>query len=463
MESSRTRATTLCHMVAMPYPGRGHINPMMNLCKTLVSRTESMLITFVLTEEWFGFIGCDPKPDRIRFKTIPNVVPSELVRAKDMEEFFKAVRTKMEAPFEDLLDQLDQPPTVIMADTFLSWVPGFGNRRNIPVTSFWTMPATVFSIFHHLDLLRQRGHIFPDLLERGSERVDYIPGVSSTRLVDLPSFITSKPVSFLDAIMEMFSEVRKVQYILFPSIYELEPHSIDALRAEFTVPVYPIGPAISFMELEDDSCGNNSKNDIDYIRWLDCQPSKSVLYITMGSFLSFSIEQIDEIAAGLRESGVRYLWVARGEASRLKESAGGRGLVLQWCDQLRVLSHPSIGGFWTHCGWNSIKEGIFAGIPFLTFPIGVDQPTNSKLIVEDWMIGWRVQEEYKEPNLVTRTGIAELVGKFMDLENNKGREMRRRVKELQKVCRQAIAKDGSSETCIKSFLKDICSGNFSTS
>ncbi|KAJ4840481.1 hypothetical protein Tsubulata_000398, partial [Turnera subulata] len=422
MESSGTRATTLCHMVAMPYPGRGHILPMMNLCKTLVSGTESILITFVLTEEWFGFIGSDPKPDRIRFRTIPNVVPSELVRAKNMEEFVKAILTRMEAPFEEL----DQPPTVIMADTFLSWVPGFGNRRNIPVTSFWPMPATVFSMFHHLDLFRQRGHIFPDLLERGSERV------------------------------------RKVQYILFPSIYELEPHTIDALRAEFTVPVYPIGPAISSMELEDDSCGNNTKTDIDYVRWLDCQPSKSVLYITMGSFLSFSIEQIDEIAAGLRESGVRYLWVARGEASRLKESAGGRGLVLQWCDQLRVLAHPSIGGFWTHCGWNSIKEGIFAGIPFLTFPIGADQPTNSKLIVEDWMIGWRVQEEYKEPNLVTRREIAELMGKFMDLENNEGREMRRRVKELQKVCRQAIAKDGSSETCIKSFLKDICSGNFST-
>ena len=41
---------------------------------------------------------------------------------------------------------------------------------------------------------------------------------------------------------------------------------------------------------------------------------------------------MDEIASGLRNSGVGYLWVARGEALRLKENCGGKGIVVPWCD-----------------------------------------------------------------------------------------------------------------------------------
>ncbi|KAJ6777398.1 CYANOHYDRIN BETA-GLUCOSYLTRANSFERASE-RELATED [Salix koriyanagi] len=111
------------HVVAVPYPGRGHINPMMNLCKQLVSKNDTILITFIVTEEWFGLIGSDPnKPDRIRFATIPNVIPSEMVRSKDLLGFMEAVATKMGAPFERLLDQLEPPaPSLIVTDTFLLW------------------------------------------------------------------------------------------------------------------------------------------------------------------------------------------------------------------------------------------------------------------------------------------------------------------------------------------------------
>ncbi|KAE9460788.1 hypothetical protein C3L33_07298, partial [Rhododendron williamsianum] len=145
-----------CHVVAMPYPGRGHINPMMNLCKLLSSRrNDGILVTFVVTEEWLGLIGSETKPDCIRFVTIPNVLPSELVRAADMVSFIEAVLTKIEEPFEGILDRLEAPADVIVADTFLPWAVDVGRRRNIPVASFWPMPVTVFSMFYHFDLLAQ--------------------------------------------------------------------------------------------------------------------------------------------------------------------------------------------------------------------------------------------------------------------------------------------------------------------
>ena len=139
-----------CHVAAIPYPGRGHINPMFNFCYLLASMRDDVLITFVLTQEWLGFIGSDPKPPNLRFFSIPNVIPSELARAADFPGFWEAVMTKMEDPCERLLDRLKPPVTAIVADTFLSWAVGMGNRRNIQVASLWPMSV---SEFYHLDNL----------------------------------------------------------------------------------------------------------------------------------------------------------------------------------------------------------------------------------------------------------------------------------------------------------------------
>ena len=288
---------------------------------------------------------------------------------------------------------------------------------------------------------------------KGDERVDYVPGISSTRLVDLP-FIDGNKQQMLQRIQKFIPWVTKAQYLLFTSTYELESQVIDVLKAKFSFPVYAIGPTIPFLDLaENFSQANSDDSDLNYFEWLDCQPRSSVLYISMGSFLSVSSAQMDELAAGLRDSGVRFLWVARGEACRLKEICGDRkGLVVPWCDQLRVLSHSSIGGFLTHCGWNSIQEGVFCGVPFLTFPIVMDQPQNSRLIAEDWRIGWRVKQDVEVDKLVSREEIAVLLQNFMDLGSEQVIEMRKRAIELQQICQRAIAQKGSSETNINAFL-----------
>ncbi|XP_061365640.1 UDP-glycosyltransferase 87A1-like [Gastrolobium bilobum] len=450
--------TFACHVVAMPYPARGHINPMMNLCKLMVSKNSSILVTFVVTEEWLGFIGSDPKPDNIWLSSIPNVVPSELIRGHDHPGFMEAVMTKMEAPFEQLLDHLQMPPTIILYDTFLYWVVVVGNRRNIPVASFWTMSASIFSVLLHRHLLEQNGHYPVNLSENGDKRVNYIPGISPMRLADFPLNDGSyRCTRLLQYSMKGITWVHKAQYLLFTSIYELEPRAIDVLKAELSLPVYIIGPAIPYFSLE----GNNpillSTNGTshNYFEWLDAQPIASVLYISQGSFFSVSSSQIYEIAAALRESKVRFLWVARSEASRLKEICGNMGLVLEWCEQLRVLSHPAIGGFWSHCGWNSTKEGVLAGVPFLTFPIIMDQPLDSKMIVEDWKVGWRVKEDVNRNTLVSKDQIASLLQKFMDLNGDLSREMRERTKKLQQLCHHAMAHGGSAATDFNAFISDI--------
>ncbi|KOM47371.1 hypothetical protein LR48_Vigan07g107500 [Vigna angularis] len=370
------RSGGVCHVVAMPFPGRGHINPMMNLCKILASRRPNeILITFVVTEEWLGFIGADPKPESIRLAAIPNVIPNERHKAANFPAFYEAVMTNMEEPFDRLLDQLEPPPTVIIGCVELRWPIALANRRNIPVAAFWTMSAAFYSMLHHLDVFAQQRHL-----------------------------------------------------------------NVDKDKLELG---------------ENPSSVNNDHNH-DYIQWLDSQPPESVLYISLGSFLSVSGAQMNQIVEALNSSNVCYLWVARADASWLKDKCGGKGMVVPWCDQLKVLSHSSVGGFWSHCGWNSTLEALFTGVPMLTFPLFLDQVPNSSQIVDEWRNGCKVEaEKLDTEEVLAKEKIEKLVKRFMDLESQEGKQIRDRAREMKAVCHRAISTVGSSHANLDAFIRYI--------
>ncbi|KAK6797007.1 hypothetical protein RDI58_004708 [Solanum bulbocastanum] len=443
-----------CHILAIPYPGRGHINPLMNLCKLIVATSTPDLllqISFIVTEEWFSIFKSEPKPDNIQFRTIPNVIPSEKNRSKDLPGFMEAVFTKMEAPVDCILDGFPKP-NVILADSFLPWAVSIGERRNIPVASFWTTSATVFSILYHYQLLKDNGHYEANFTEQGEELVNYIPGITPIRVKDLPSVFYGKQRKLLPFLLEYVSQLaNKAQHALFTTIEALDSQVIEALQAELPVPILTVGLTIPCLDTEFKS----NQPSPNYLSWLDDQPKDSVLYISQGSFMSVSKEQLDEIIAGVHSSSVRTFWVSRENASLLTDRIGKRGIVVPWCDQLKVLCHPSVGGFWSHCGWNSTKEGAFAGVTFITFPIGGDQVTNSKQIVEDWKIGWRINKDSE--NLVKRDEIAQLLQSFMDLDSYEGKEMRRRAMEIRNTCLEAI-ECGTIQGNIDKFIRDISRG-----
>ncbi|CAF1699604.1 UDP-glycosyltransferase 87A2 [Brassica napus] len=449
MDPTESHLLRFRHVVAMPWPGRGHINPMMNLCKRLVLRDPNLTVTFVVTEEWLGLIGSDPKPDRIHFATLPNLIPSELVRANDFIGFVNAVHATLEEPFEQLLDRLDSPPpTAIVADTYVLWAVRVGERRNIPVASLWTMSATILSLFLHSDLLISHGHaLFEPSESKEEEIVDYIPGLPPTKLRDLPPLF--KDYQVFKKCELCFDELRRAKCLLFTTAYELERKAIDFLTAKLDIPVYATGPLIPFEKLSDGS-------EPDYIRWLDEQPESSVLYVSQGSFLSVSEAQMDEIVEGVRASGVRFLWVARGGESKLNKAfEGSSGVVVSWCDQLRVLCHVAVGGFWTHCGFNSTLEGMYSGVPMLAFPLFWDQILNGKMIVEDWRVGIRIERRKKAEVLIGRDEVKEVVKRLMDRESEDGKEIRRRACDLSEICRGAVEEMGSSNANIDHFIRGI--------
>nr|QSB46691.1 glycosyltransferase [Rubia yunnanensis] len=441
-------------MVAIPYPGRGHINQMLNFCKSIAHKTPDFLITFILTEEWLGSLSAEldhGSASNIRFATIPDVLPSHKDRAKDMIGFIEAVFTKMEGPVERLLDRLEPPePRVIVYDMFMKWVLGVARRRGVAAASFWPMSATFFTVLFYLESLRHNGQLAANPLddEDGERRLTCIPGISSIRIADVPKLDGKSQIA--TEIHRVYSFATKPDYILIPSLYELESEAIDNLKNEIPTPIYTIGLTVPPVRAI-----HGDTND--HFSWLNAQPRASVLYISQGSFLSASDDQLDEFVAGIRDSGIRFFLVvtAKENCERFREriGGGGNGLVVEWCDQLRVLLHPSVGGFWSHCGWNSTKEAALSGLPVLTCPIIFDQIVNSKQIVEDWRIGWRLKSS--NGGLVKRDEISSVLKRFMDSECGKVGEMRRKAVEISEICRKAGSEFGSAELQIEAFIKDI--------
>lgn len=285
----------------------------------------------------------------------------------------------------------------------------------------------------------------------GEDVVDYIPGLSPIRVADLPLVIRDQ--ESMPKLNHMIPKDSNANNLIFASFYELEAHVFDALKQKSSMSIYNIAPATAYSKLRDFKMADDTT---DYMKWLNIQPPSSVLYISLGSFLHIPKAQMDEIAAGLQGSGIRFLWVVRREASRLQEASGVRGLVVEWCDQLRVLSHPSVGGFMSHCGWNSTKEAALAGVPMLTFPIIMDQLPDAKAIVEDWRTGWRLLErEFDEKILKERDEIAEIVKRFMDLESPERKELSRNARELQKLCEREFADGQSHQTNLDRLIRSI--------
>ncbi|KAM0834423.1 hypothetical protein ACQ4PT_063609 [Festuca glaucescens] len=372
-----------------------------------------------------------------------------------MAGFYEAVRDKMGEQVERLLDRLalERRPEdlVIVADTFLTWAVAAGVRRGVPVCSLWTQPATFFLALYHLDL-------WPPVNGQDSEEElstksleQYVPGLSSVRLSDLKTF--SAMERSMKIVAEAFANLRKAQCVLFTSFRELEPRAFDTLTESLPCPAYPIGPSIARMPLDGDKIGDEEHRD-----WLDAQPENSVLYVSFGSYVSMPASQFEEIAAGLRISGVRFFWVARDKAAGLRQACGDRGLAVPWCEQLEVLCHPSVGGFLSHCGWNSVLEAVCAGVPLLAFPVVWDQLVNARMVADEWKVGIDLTGQRGDDGTVSRAAISAAVMKLMDFDGGVGQEMRTRAAELREDSRRAVQEGGSSHPSLSSFLQDLVEG-----
>ncbi|KAL6498591.1 hypothetical protein OROHE_026532 [Orobanche hederae] len=186
------------------------------------------------------------------------------------------------------------------------------------------------------------------------------------------------------------------------------------------------------------------------LEWLDKQEARSVIYVSFGTTVSFSDDEINELAQGLAQSGVTFLWVLRdadrcnvfdGDVRRAELAEGfgeGVGMVVRdWAPQPEILAHPAVGGFMTHCGWNSCIESVAMGVPMAAWPMHSDQPRNAALVADVLKTGIVVREWKDRLEVVKASRIEGVVRRLMASEE--GDRVRKAAEELGAAVREADA------------------------
>lgn len=131
-------------------------------------------------------------------------------------------------------------------------------------------------------------------------------------------------------------------------------------------------------------------------------------------------------------------------------------IVESWAPQVEVLSHGSVGGFVTHCGWNSVLEAVCHGVPMLAWPLYAEQRLNRAYLVEEMKLVLSVTMSEEDDGLVSADELEERVNELMRSE--KGRAIRDRVLAMREAATAALSKGGSSLSALAKLIGSIKAG-----
>lgn len=217
------------------------------------------------------------------------------------------------------------------------------------------------------------------------------------------------------------------------SSLEWEPEFLPLVAPLVGKPVVPLG----LLPPSHDGgrgAGATANGEHAAVRWLDAQPPSSVVYVALGSEVPLRVEQLRELALGLELAGTRFLWALRKPGgggvllpddaddvlpAGFQERTRGRGLVTTgWVPQTSILAHAAVGGFLTHCGQNSLIEGLLYGHPLVMLPNLWDQGPNARLM-EGKKVGLQVPRDEHNGSF-DRHGVASAVRAVMLEEETRG-------------------------------------------
>ncbi|KAK8947606.1 UDP-glycosyltransferase 86A2 [Platanthera guangdongensis] len=508
-ELESMEGTSKPHLLLIPYPLQGHIIPAVHLAIKLAGAGFS--VTFVNTEAVHHlirssgadgghqdiFAGARSSSLDIRYELVGDGLPVTFDRSLNHDEFMLQLLDNFHGKIEALAGRLP-PISGLVADTFFVWPATLARSLGIPYISFWTEPALVFSLYYHMDLLRHHGHfgakevvgtivafvdgddsnvvrrrLYYEVVARpsstGRQQIDenrqdtitYLPGVAAMEPTDLMSYLQDSDTSTVvhRIIFKSFEEAHRADFILANTVAELESDTIAALDRE--KPFYAVGPIFP-AGFTRSAVATSLWAESDCSQWLDSRPRSSVLYISFGSYAHVEKRDLEEIAHGLMASGASFVWVLRPDVvssnepeplpAKFRKETDGRGIVVRWCRQAEVLSHPAVGGFLTHCGWNSILESVWSGVPMLCFPLLTDQFTNRRLVVGDWKVAVDLGGgPGRMP--VRREDVAKKIGWLM--RGKEGVRAREEVRKMRGILQGALARGGSSSRNFDRFVEDL--------
>ncbi|OMO59204.1 UDP-glucuronosyl/UDP-glucosyltransferase [Corchorus olitorius] len=449
------------HLLIIPYPAQGHINPILQFAKRLVSKgVRATLVTTVFLSK-SSFSGGDPTSS-FDVETISDGFDEggydQAGSADVYLPTFWSVGPKSLATLINKLVDAGRPVDAIVYDGFLPWALDVAKQFGIRSAVFFTQSCAVNTVYYHVC----RGLLEVPLSEPNS-KVITLPGLPPLEASELPSFVClygSYP-AWYEVVVNQFSNVDGADWVFFNIFYELEKEAVDWMSTFWNVKT--IGPTIPSMYLD-----KRLENDKDYglhlfkadtdtcLTWLNGKPKSSVVYVSFGSFASLGVEQMAELASALKATNCFFLWVVRAsEEAKLPinfiQETSKKGSVVSWCPQLEVLSHESIGCFLTHCGFNSVIESLSLGVPMLAMPQWTDQGTNAKHVEDVWKIGIRARPD--EKGFVRREIIGQCLKEI--IEGEKGKEIKQNAMKWRDLAIKAVDEGGSSDKNMDEFVAKL--------
>ena len=475
------------HFVMIPLMSPGHIIPMMDMAKLLAQLGVTVtIVTTPLNATRFSAVisraidsGLPIRILRLRFPSVEAGLPEgcenlDKIPSIDFLKNFLTAIEMLQQPLEQFLEELKPTPSCIISDKALAWTAETARKFRIPRIVFDGMSCFTQLCTHNLYISKA----YESVPESKSFVVPGLPDRIELTRAQLPGAFN--PGSYME-LKDIRERVRAAEIdaygVVINSFEELEPRYVDEYRKIRGDKVWCIGPLSLCNKDNLDQVERGNKSSIDELqclKWLDSRQPGSVVYACLGSLARVTPPQLIELALGLEASNHPFILVIRaGDKAEevekwileegLEERIKGRGLLIRgWAPQVLILSHPAIGGFLTHCGWNSTLEGVSAGVPMITWPFFSEQFFNEKLVVQVLETGVSVGaeavvhlgEEEKFGVKVKKEEIKGAVERVMD-EGKEGEERRERARKLGEMAKRAVEVGGSSHLNLTMLIQDI--------
>lgn len=397
-----------------------------------------------------------------------------------LDKFYKALGM-LQKPIEDFLQKNDPLPiSCIISDKCLYWTSSTAQKFNVPRIVFHGMGCFSLLTSHNVKLYKPHLSVSSDA---ESFLVPRLPHKIKVTKAQLPGeFISLNPD--MDHVREKMKEAEETAFgVVVNTFTELEHGFAEEYKRSINKKIWCIGPlsACNKKSLDKFERGNKARIDEQKcLEWLDSMNPGSVIYACLGSLCRLVPRQLIELGLGLESSNRPFIWVIKTEEKsheelekwleddKFAERVKDRGLLIKgWAPQILILSHRAIGGFLTHCGWNSVIEGICSGVPMITWPLFSEQFLNEKLIVEVLKIGVRIGvelpvrwgDEEKVGVLVKRNDVENAIDELMMSSGRddefEGETRRDRARKLGETARTVMQEGGSSYLNVLSLIEDV--------